>query len=950
MKKATIIVLSAICLLSLVCVFTACSTNKIGTPTNIVFDEDNNMTWDEIDGAKGYEIEITETASSEVQSFTPRKPTFSLSDLDEGDYDIRIKALPASRANEASDWSATIFFHKKYETGCVYSLINNGREFEITRVGKAKGKFTIEDEYRGKPVTKIADGAFKKSKAITDVTIGKNVVYVGATAFNACYNLVNVTMSDGVTEIGESCFLSCFALETVNIPKSVSAISPYTFQLCRALKNVDIPDSVVSIGESAFYDCESLEEIVIPDSVTEIGESAFEDCSSLKKVTIGSGLQIIRNKVFGNCSLSEGIDFQTRGNLNYILTQAFYGCTGLSSVTLPDGLTYLGSNAFLNCTNLETLNIPDSVDYVGASVVYKTKIQPAQESLTGNRLFYAGKWLVGISNDLKHSVTKVGGTDGLQLNEGTIGIADSLFRQARELREVVLPDSVKYVCSAAFYKCPKLYSFDAYESDLLLLDAAVFYECELLQQVRVGQKLRSIGQYCFYKCTSLSMPTDYSYIVPDSIREIGKYAFFNSGIWKADGQGVVYAGNWVVGSLSTIGIVSSSVVSLNDGVIGIADYAFAGNQIQAVDNTLSVRYLGEGAFYGCGKLMKYSLSSKIKGIDSFTFDGCQSLSDLGNEDPVDLEYVGRSAFYACTSLKSIDFSQCMKLDKIGIMAFGYSGLEEVVLPEYNDNLNVIAHYAFYECDALKKFVVPHTVQMIGDQAFFGCDALEEISFSGDENEESLLLYINDSAFYRCTSLKAVDIPDSVVSVAGSAFYGCSAVETLTLSANLKTIGNNAFANLTLLKELVLPASLTKIGSYAFSGLESVESVVLPSNVTELGAYAFFQCDYATVYTEFTEEPEDWHARWNPSYRPVVYGVTLSEDKSYVVSVTKTSTTVDNQNEYNSIKAPVRRGYEFKGWATEEDKSKPVYGALDLVNVPDGTTVYAVWNEKVGESA
>lgn len=963
MKKATIIALILVCLTSLALFFTACSTNKIATPSNIAFDEDNNMTWDENKDAKGYEVEITNHDTSEVQTFTPRKELFSLSDLEEGDYDIRIKALPSSRRNEESDWSKTIYFHKKYETGCVYTLVNNGREYEITRVGRAKGAFTIEDEYRGKPVTTIADGAFKKSKTITDVTVGKNVTYVGATAFGSCFNLVKVTFADTVTKIGESCFLSCYALEEVNIPRGLSSLPDYVFQSCRSLKAITIPETIKSIGVSAFFDCESLTELVIPDSVTSIGKNAFEECSSVKSLTIGNGLSVLNNNAFVNCSALETVDFQTDGNLQYVLNKAFAGCSSLTSVTLPDGLIYLGSNAFLNCVKLESLNIPDSLQYMGDSVVYKTKLQSASESATGNKFFYADNWLVGVSTDLKHKiksidndgitiVTKEADPDkgtkeetqklSMKISDGITGIAASVFRQAKLLEKVTLPRSVKYVCQAAFYKCEKLRYFDAYESDLVSIDAATFYECESLSEVRVGQKLRYIGEYSFYKC-ALKMPENeelYSNIVPDSVRQIGRYAFFNSGIWKnAAGQGVIYAGKWIIGYNDMI----KDTITLKDGTVGIADYAFVGSSLNSVENTASVRYLGEGAFYRCEKLTKYDLSSDVRSIDDFTFYGCSSLNDLGNQSPVQLESVGRSSFYACQSLKSIDLSQCPRLKTVGIMAFGYSGLEEVILPEYT--LDTISPYSFYECNALKTITIPVTVQSIGAQAFFGCDNLEEVIFAEDEYESSVVKSIGDSAFYRCYSLKEINLPDSVKTVGDSAFYGCSAVEKLKLDNSLESIGDNSFTNLVALSELVLPKTLKRIGNSAFSGLENLSSVTLPVNVEWLGAYAFFGCDLASVYTEATKPSENWHGRWNASYRPVVWGVTLSEDKSYVVSLVKTADSVTNENEYSAVSAPVRSGYDFKGWATEEGSDKPVYGAIDLTKAPEGTTLYAVWAEK-----
>lgn len=960
MKKAIIFVLLCVFSLSLVLGLTACASDKIAMPDNLTVDEENTLTWDEVDNCKGYTIEVTDYVTKEVKEFSTRKATYSLTVLTEGDYDIRIQALPSTRRLKSSDWSKTMFFHKEYETGCVYALINNDREYEISRVGRASGAFTLEDEYRGKPVTRIADGAFRKSRSITLVTLGKNIAYIGESAFNYCTNLETIVIPNTVSEIGSSCFQLCTSLKEVNIPTGVSVIGNNTFESCKSLKSITLHDRITEIGESAFNGCVALTEVTIPDSVEVIYKSAFSGCSSLAKVTLGEGLVYIYNSAFSKCDLSEGVQFGTSGNLVYIGNYAFSYCTGLKGADIPEGVELIGTNCFTGSTNFEHITIPDSCSYVGYAITYKTKMFTEEENETGTEFIYADKWLVGVPQPLKDNLKYIGGTkqagesddERIQIRSGTVGIAVDACQRMLQLEEVTLPNSIKYISGYAFERCEKLWSFNAYScKNLVSLGTGVFYEDILLSSVSLGSNLKEIGEYCFYKCESLHLPDESNIhrIMPDSIEEVGGYAFYKSGIWDdAEEESVIYVGNWAVGR----GSAGTSSITLKAGTVGIANYALSDatgekreQRLTSVKTTdESLLYIGEGAFYCCSELITFEIGSYVKHINDFTFYGCESYQNAGR--PLRLEHIGRSAFYDCQSLKTFDLSSCQDLSEIGIFAFGYcSSLEEIYLPEF---ITEIKPYTFYECDALKSVSIPEGVESIGKQAFLGCDNLQTVTFEQSENATEGLEVIGDSAFYLCYSIEEIALPDTVTTVSDSAFYGCVGIKELKLSDSLTYIGDSAFYNLNVLTDVIIGKNVEYIGTYAFGNCENLKSITLSKEVEWIGAYAFFQCSFSTIYTDATEALEDWHGRVNPSYLPIVWGVTLSDDASYVVSFTKTETSVENANEYNRVTAPSRKGYDFVGWTTVEGGTSPEYGASDLVSLENGVTVYAIWRESSAE--
>ena len=124
--------------------------------------------------------------------------------------------------------------------------------------------------------------------------------------------------------------------------------------------------------------------------------------------------------------------------------------------------------------------------------------------------------------------------------------------------------------------------------------------------------------------------------------------------------------------------------------------------------------------------------------------------------------------------------------------------------------------------------------------------------------------------------------------------------------------------------------------------------MIGKGVTFIDMHAFYGCDFLTLYVEQSSGEVNWHSRWNSSYRPVVWDCELSEDGGYVVSVTVGDETLGNNNTSNTFAAPCRDGYVFAGWATSSGSGEIAYSAEQIAEVPEGTTLYAVWEEPSAE--
>ena len=101
--------------------------------------------------------------------------------------------------------------------------------------------------------------------------------------------------------------------------------------------------------------------------------------------------------------------------------------------------------------------------------------------------------------------------------------------------------------------------------------------------------------------------------------------------------------------------------------------------------------------------------------------------------------------------------------------------------------------------------------------------------------------IGSNAFYGCTSLQSVTIPDSVTEIGSQAFSGCSSLQSITIPGRVTEIGAYAFSGCSSLQSITIPGSVTKIGAYAFDGCSSPQSITIPGSVTSIGNRAFSSC-------------------------------------------------------------------------------------------------------------
>ena len=166
---------------------------------------------------------------------------------------------------------------------------------------------------------------------------------------------------------------------------------------------------------------------------------------------------------------------------------------------------------------------------------------------------------------------------------------------------------------------------------------------------------------------------------------------------------------------------------------------------------------------------------------------------------------------------------------------------DIVIPEtvgYNGNVYKVVgidNYAFYNCSGLTSITIPEGVTSIGEMAFYDCSSLTSVTIP--EGVTS----IGDYAFDGCRGLTSVTIPEGVTSIGDHAFDGCLSLTSIIIPEGVTSIGDYAFDGCRGLTSVTIPEGVTSIGNGAFSRCSGLTSINIPESVTSIGNGAFGSC-------------------------------------------------------------------------------------------------------------
>lgn len=748
--------------------------------------------------------------------------------------------------NTVTTIGANIFKDHKGITS--FSFVDNTAPETLTIGASAFENAKALTEVRLPNGLKVIPAKAFKGSSVTTIFVPNTVITINTEAFANCEKLTTLTFEEGNDEVtlnftaATSATTSAFSgtkrLSKIELPDRTAAISNYMFA-GSYVSDLKLPANATSIGQYAFANCAGLTSFVMPNTITSLGNYAFVGCVNMKSITLSENLTSIPQYAFGYYK-SSGIGgggfkpFFKQPSKAIVLpgvgggttTAVTYEAAGIESIVIPAKVTTINQYAFYKCANLKSVTFAEG----------------SQLKTLGNYAFSEA----GITSfDMPDTVTSAG---------------TYLFAGCTALTEATISSGVTTIPN---------YMFGEQDAKSSVMGNTPHIAPAGITSIVIPASVTTINQYAFRNCAAL---TSITFEDGCQLKSIGNYAFSGTGITKIEipentTQNTTF-GTSIFMNCTALKEASlpKSVTNLNAAFVGCVltklEIANDGdgdltNDSYYVDMESGIVFNGDKnaiqLYFGTAPTL--DIPDGVITIADNAFAGNTSLTSVTL--PKSLQKIGANAFSKCSNLKSVTARDAaIELNTIGNKAFEYSGLTSITLP---GGITTIGEYAFQNCTDLKKADLYNMT--MGKNMFYYCTALEDVNFYA----EQVAFY--GYTFYGCTALETFEFPKKVVSLGGCEFTK-SGIKNITLPAGLPFYaagptsatathaGARMFAECTNLDTVTMPEGYTFI-PYQFFHDSSLKSFTFPKSVTQIYTNAFVGCTQLTE-VNFAEGTTDMY--------------------------------------------------------------------------------------------